>query len=263
MAVGPAAIISFPFGSVGGLPVRKSVLASASIGALALATGAQAADLGARPLTKAPPAPLPPSWTWTGFYVGGNIGGAEAHSSITNDPATSNPWLVGDTSANRGGVIGGLQAGFNYQMANVVAGVEADIDWASLNSSVAALSGAGPGRDTYNTKIDTVATVRGRLGLAFDRLLLYGTGGWAFAKVKDQLVDTVFPFTATPSSSVNGWTAGGGIEYAFADHWTAKAEYLHVGFPDRTAFSSLPGLGYAFTFKDSLDIGRVGINYKF
>jgi outer membrane immunogenic protein len=261
MAVRPAAIISFPFGSRGAA-VRKSLLTSASIGALALATGAQAADLGARPLTKAPPAPLPAPWTWTGFYVGGNIGGAEAHSSITNDPATSFPWLVGDTSANRGGVIGGLQAGFNYQITNVVAGVEADIDWASLNSSVVAPSRA-VGGDTYNTKIDTVATVRGRLGIAFDRLLLYGTGGWAFAKVKDQLVDTVFPFTATPSSSVNGWTAGGGIEYAFADHWTAKAEYLRIGLPDRTAIASFAITGYAFKFKDSLDIGRVGINYKF
>jgi outer membrane immunogenic protein len=250
-------------GFIWGAGVRKSLLSGVSIGALVLATGAHAADLRARPIYKTPPTPPLQPWTWTGFYVGGNIGGAEAHSSITNDPASSSPWLVGQANADRGSVIGGLQAGLNYQIYNVVLGIEGDIGWASLSRSVAALSLAGPGFDTYSSKLDTLGTVRGRVGLAFDRLLVYGTGGAAFANLKDQLVDTAAHFTASPNSSVTGWTAGGGIEYAFADHWTAKAEYLHVGFPDRTAFSSIAALGYAFTFKDSLDIGRVGINYKF
>jgi outer membrane immunogenic protein len=65
---------------------------------------------------------------------------------------------------------------------------------------------------------------------------------------------------ASPSSRADGWVAGGGIEYAFADHWTARAEYLHVDFNRRTAITADP---YAFAFKDSIDIGRVGINYKF
>jgi outer membrane immunogenic protein len=113
-----------------------------------------------------------------------------------------------------------------------------------------------------------LGTVRGRIGWAFDRLLVYGTGGAAFASLKDQFTDPpgVGPigFTSAPSSSVSGWTAGGGIEYAFADHWTAKAEYLHVGFPDRSVTTTVfPGSAYSFVFKDSLNIARVGINYKF
>jgi outer membrane immunogenic protein len=97
-------------------------------------------------------------------------------------------------------------------------------------------------------------------------VLVYGTGGAAFASFKNELTDppSVIGFTVSPSSGATGWTAGGGIEYAFADHWTARAEYLHVGFPDRTAaVSPIPLNNYGFIFKDSLDIGRVGINYKF
>jgi len=105
--------------------------------------------------------------------------------------------------------------------------------------------------------------VRGRLGLAFDRVLIYGTGGVAFADLKGQLSDPANPFVASPGSSVTGWTAGGGVEYAFTDHWTAKAEYLHVGFADQTVTVAPGGTSYTFKFKDALDIGRVGINYKF
>ena len=117
---------------------------------------------------------------------------------------------------------------------------------------------------TYSSRVDWLATLRGRLGLAFDHVLIYGTGGVAFADVKDAVDLSAFPLSSSlsPGSGVTGWTAGGGIEYAFAQHWTAKVEYLHVGFPDRTAIQPVfPG--YVFQFKDSLDIGRVGINYKF
>jgi outer membrane immunogenic protein len=116
--------------------------------------------------------------------------------------------------------------------------------------------------DTLSSRLNALGTIRGRLGWAFDRALLYGTGGVAFADLKDQLSDQAIPFTATPGSSETGWTAGGGVEYALTDHWTAKAEYLHVGFSQRNATDSA-GLGYRFAYKDKLDIGRVGVNYKF
>ncbi len=249
---------------IGGQQVKRSLLASASVGALLAATGAHAADLPARAVYKA--APMPPvaqPWTWTGFYVGGNVGGVQADSSIGDDPTTSFPWLGGTTQANRAGVIGGVQAGLNYQLSNLVLGVEGDVSWASLHRTVPVTSNGLAPFDTYSSSLNTLGTVRGRIGLAFDRVLVYGTGGAAFAKLQDQLTDTIFPFTAAPSSSVTGWTAGGGLEYAFAEHWTAKVEYLHVAFPDRTASASFAATGYAFTFKDKLDIGRVGINYKF
>jgi outer membrane immunogenic protein len=241
--------------------LKLSLLGSASVAALMLATSAQAADL-SRPVYKAPVTPSAPPWSWTGFYVGGTVGGVSDHSSITNDPGSATPWLTGAPTTSATGVIGGLEAGYNWQISQLVLGIEADASWSSARQSVVA--GSLAGSDTYKSGLSSLATIRGRVGWAFDRALLYGTGGVAFANLKDQLADTAFaiPFTATPSSSTTGWTAGAGIEYALTDHWTAKAEYLHVGFPTRTAAGGV-GLGYVFDFKDRLDIGRVGINYKF
>lgn len=248
-----------------GLGMKTSLLTGVSLGVLALVTGAQAADLGARPAYKAPVAPIP--FTWAGFYVGGTFGAAFAHGSIADDPSSFTPWLnnVG-YSNNSAGVIGGLEAGYNWQWTNLVLGIEADISATSLNHTVyaaAPFSGSGA-PDPYSSKLTWLSTVRGRIGWAFDRVLVYGTGGVAFASLKDGLIDTWFPITATTNSGVTGWTAGGGVEYALTDHWTAKAEYLHVGFPNRTGTSPVGAIGtYVFTFKDSVDIGRVGINYKF
>ncbi len=239
--------------------MKTALRTSVSIGALILASSAQAADLGHPPVYKAPAAP-PPAWTWTGFYVGGTIGGVFAHNSVSNDPASTVPWLTTPINVNGGGVIGGLQAGYNWQVSQIVFGIEGDVSLTSLKQSA---SGPSFGlADTFSSRLSTLSTIRGRVGLAFDRALLYGTGGVAFANLKDQLADPTFPFTATPGSSLTGWTAGGGVEYAFTNHWTVKAEYLHVGFSQRTALDNL-GAGYAFDFKDRLDIGRVGINYKF
>lgn len=246
--------------------MKAKLLAGASLGALALATGANAADLSRpapAPVYKAP-AVIAPVWTWTGFYLGGNVGAVFGHSSIADDPSTSLTWLGGNTFTNNStGVIGGAQAGYNWQMSNVVLGIEADISGSSLNHSVFIAGGS----DTYSSRLSWLSTVRGRLGFAVDRALIYGTGGVAFAGLKDEIVDppTNIGFSAATGSTVTGWTAGGGIEYALADHWTVKAEYLHVGLPDRTATVVSAGAtnGYAFRFKDQLDIGRVGFNYKF
>src|SRR5215471_3956966 len=117
--------------------MKRSLLAGVSLGALALASGVQAADLGARPAYKAPViAPAP--WSWTGFYVGGNVGVVRARNSIADAPGTLFAgWLNGATYSNNStGVIGGLEAGYNWQMANLVLGIEADISASSLNHSV-------------------------------------------------------------------------------------------------------------------------------
>jgi outer membrane immunogenic protein len=254
--------------------LKKSLLAGASLGVIALVTGSQAADLGARPVYKAPVVPPPPLWSWTGFYVGANIGAAWARSSVSDDLAASpvgwiggGTGIVGTVNGNNTGLIGGLQAGYNWQFSSVVLGVEGDILFSSVDRTIVFAPGLAPFvQDTFRSRLDALGTLRGRIGWAVDRVLFYGTGGVAFASLRDQLNDppSVAGFTAAPGSSVTGWTAGAGIEYAFADHWTARAEYLHVGFPDRSvtilAFGSTP---YGFRFKDSLDIGRVGINYKF
>jgi outer membrane immunogenic protein len=236
--------------------MKDSLLAGVSLGALALASGAQAADMAARPVYKAPVAA--PVWSWTGFYVGANVGGASARTNIFST------YLFPNTSFNssQSGVIGGLEAGYNWQFNSVVLGLEGDISAASLSRSTSPGSSGFTG-DTFNGNMTALGTVRGRIGWAFDRLLVYGTGGVAFANLKDQYVSPQILFTTTASSSVTGWTAGGGVEFALSGNWTAKAEYLHVGFPTRSVSVIGTGNTYVFAFKDSVDIGRVGINYKF
>lgn len=235
--------------------MKKSLLASVSLGALALATSAQAADIAAHPAYKAP-AMAPAPWSWTGFYVGGNVGFARARTDVD-----SPTYILSSADSTQSGVIGGVQAGYNWQFNNFVVGLEGDISFGSLRGSTAITNGATG--DAINTAMNALGTVRGRVGLAFDRILIYGTGGAAFASLKDEYSGPAFPFVASPSSTATGWAYGGGIEYALMGHWTAKAEYLHVGFPSRSGTEATSGFGYTFNFKDSLDIGRVGINYKF
>lgn len=243
--------------------MKTSLLAGVSVGALVLASGAQAADLAAHPMYKAPPS-APALWSWTGFYLGGTVGAASEHSTLSQDPFSLvfGAILPGSLTTRGTSVIGGLEAGYNAQISNIVVGIEGDVSWASLNRSVSTTDLLAGGTDTYSSRLDNLSTFRGRLGWAIDRTLFYGTGGVAFADLKDQLSAAAYPFTANPNSNVTGWVAGAGIEYALWDHWTVKAEYLHVGLPNRTAMNN-GGRGYAFDFKDSLDIGRVGINYKF
>jgi outer membrane immunogenic protein len=242
--------------------VKKSLFAGVSLGAIALASGVHAADLGAQPVYKAP-ASAPAVWSWAGFYVGANVGVAGARSSVA-DGNVGNCYFCGPgLDSNSTGIIGGLEAGYNWQFNNLVVGIEGDISLSSINRSADA-SVVGSTGDKFNTRLCALGTVRGRIGWAFDRILVYGTGGVAFASLKDEYVVPSFGgFTAAANSSVTGWVAGGGFEYALMGPWTVKAEYLHVGLPHRTALETTSGFGYSFAFKDSLDIGRVGINYKF
>lgn len=238
------------------MKIKGLFLASVAIAAFPFGV-ASAADLPARMPVKAAPMVAPP-FNWTGFYVGANVGGIFGHSVQTVDIDTL-PLGIPADDTNYAGVIGGVQAGYNWQLSQLVLGVEADIDFSSAKKSVA----TGP-LDTHNMALSALGTVRGRIGLAFDRFLPYVTGGVAFADLKNELVDNINPLIANRGSSATGWTVGGGLEYAFDPHWSAKAEYLYVKFPDKTASFAIPG-GYVFqtTFKDSEQIARLGINYKF
>jgi outer membrane immunogenic protein len=236
--------------------MKYSFLTSVSVGAILLGGAAQAADV-ARPAYKAPAAI--PTFNWTGFYVGANIGVARNRANLSDDPSSPVPFLGAPADANKTGLIGGIQAGYNYQISQLLLGIEADI---ALGNGEASVSGFSFGTGTYTSRLSRLGTVRGRVGLAFDRFLVYGTGGGAFASIKNEFTEPAFPFTAHPKNNLTGWTAGGGFEYALTDHWTAKAEYLHVWLPSQTGFDST-GFGYVFAFKNSIDVARVGINYKF
>lgn len=237
------------------MKIKGLFLASAAIAAFPIGV-ASAADLPVRMPVKAAPIVAPP-FNWTGFYIGANAGAIWSKSSATQDD-TSGVVFPNDSTTGTG-FVGGVQAGYNWQFSNVVLGVEGDIDFASVSRSVALppifLAG------THNSRLSALGTVRGRAGLAFDRFLPYVTGGAAFASLKNEYIST-FPFAVDRGSSATGWTVGGGLEYAFDMHWSAKAEYLYVKFPDKTAAVG-GGTPYIFSLSDSESIARAGINYRF
>jgi outer membrane immunogenic protein len=234
---------------------------------------ARAADLG--PLvTKAPP-PLPVYYNWTGFYLGGNLGGSWGRQS---EEVFVGGLPIAGVSDHPNGVIGGGQIGYNWQLYNSgtwgnawVFGLEADIqgsnqratdDFAFLTSSVGPLSG------DFSDKLEWFGTVRGRVGVAFDRILPYVTGGWAYGDRNLNGTLTVPAGTASfsTSSTLDGWTVGGGIEWAFWDHWTAKFEYLYMdlgGNNNNNDFSALRTPVGITTSHFTDNIARVGVNYKF
>ena len=216
--------------------LRKILLASAAL--VALAGTASAADMPARMPTKAP-VPYIALYNWTGLYVGANIGYGWGRDSS------------GGTSTNLNGVIGGGQIGYNWQMNNLVLGLETDFQGSGQKAT-----GTGVGF-SLTERIRYFGTVRARLGYAWDRTLLYVTGGYAYTNIGGDL--TVGAFTTSTNTTKSGYTVGAGLEYAFAGPWSAKAEYLYVD--SGTTTLTLAGVSADARVKNH--IGRVGINYRF
>lgn len=221
------------------MPRMRRVLL-ATIGLLGLAvTSAAAADLPrGMPPTKAP-AFIPAAYSWNGFYLGINGGGAWGKSD----------WSGTGGSADPSGGLVGVTAGYNWQSGQWVFGLEADIDWASIKGSTAC------GAFTCETKNNWLGTARGRVGWAFDRVMPYITGGAAFGNVKA----TQFGIGSASDTNV-GWTVGAGIEAAVIANWTAKIEYLYVDLGDVSCAACLP---VASNVDFRTHIVRAGLNYRF
>ena len=245
--------------------IRKFLLAGTALVALT-AGSAMAADLGrpaAAPVyTKAPAVPY--TYSWTGFYIGADGGygwGTSSGTVTTVAGAPLVPYSYSVTGPLAGGFVGG-----NYQIDRIVVGLEGDWQWANLTGNSGALpTGGAP--VTISTTVKDYGSLRGRLGLAFDRFLVFGTGGWAWGNYSTAYA----PVGVTNSvNSSNGWAAGGGVEYAFTDNWTAKVEYLYASFQGANCNSGSCSVGNAFvpglapaTVNFHENVVRAGINYKF
>jgi len=217
------------------------------IGVLTLISGtfaASAADLGARPIGKAPVVAPPPPFSWTGCYIGGNIGAKRGSfdgeaNLIGADPLLF-PTLVFGGGDDETGFIGGGQAGCQWQTGQFVLGVEGDFDATNLERTFVSAGLVPPfvAGDTFTLSNDWQASIRGRLGWAFDRFMIYATGGvaWANFEAAAALVGT--PFIVSADKTLTGWTVGGGVEWAFTPNWSLGVEYRFSQF-DRDDF----GLG--------------------
>lgn len=224
--------------------LRASLLAPL----LAAATAASAADLPRRTAPVDYYAP-PPIFSWTGFYAGLNAG-----ASLGSYTGGSYQ-LFGNNPA---GVIGGVTAGYNYQVApNLIIGAEGDISGSSYKSSNALPFFGFAG----GAQMNALFTARGRVGYSMDRALFYVTGGLAVASVNAYINDIRgFPFWGSQSTWQTGYTVGGGLEYAFYNNLSAKIEYLYTstGADDYFAYSrDYTRLGNSFSTL------RAGINYHF
>lgn len=282
---------------------------------LASAGSAFAADL---PYRRAAPAPYvaAPIFTWTGFYVGLNAGAAfntnksATVSTFGLDPVLNPIYRGSDSSGTP--FTGGAQVGYNWQFGSFVAGVEADLNYLhrnrGINGAFLAPFDRTPGYDNQadfavsnSGSSNWFGTARGRLGYAFDRALIYATGGLAFAgrpgysvTQRESLELGSFalgngtfvtnPLRQLPSSSNDsriGWTLGGGMEYALTNSMSLKLEYLHIGMQNTsqtfTTLASAPNVitgtpagavmtaGNTITVrsKNNFDIVRAGVNFRF
>jgi outer membrane immunogenic protein len=262
--------------------MRKLSLGSVALIALGLAVPAMASDLEVPGPAYKAARPVARVYDWTGFYVGGNVGGQWGSDKIgttteanfeANIPGAAAALDAADqTTLHPQGIIGGAQAGYNLQGSGGVWGIEVDANWlgGSATRMLTAIPGINPGDVMTNTTQATfLSTLRMRWGTAAitDRALLYVTAGFAFATLKT--TDTM-GFNGTVKSISNtttqpGLAAGGGFEYAFTDNWSAKVEYLFIYL--KSVDTTIPGVfggdNIAVSHQYSDHVGRFGVNYKF
>jgi outer membrane immunogenic protein len=196
---------------------------------VAIAGTAFAADMPVRNNYYTAPATFSPS-SWAGPYIGGQIG--YEWGSVSNNPTRPN------------GFQGGVEAGYNWQFGQFVVGLEGDGTFGDV-SSTATVNGV-----TATAKVDSFSTFRGRAGVAVDQVLFYGTAGLALADTK------ITTPTLSGSNTQTGWTAGAGVEWMFAPHWSLKGEYLYRSFDNVTVAGVSTGTL-------NVNSGQVGINYHF
>jgi outer membrane immunogenic protein len=270
---------------------RNFAMTGAALMAMTVAGSAFAADLA--PVYKAPAKAVAPAPTWTGFYIGGNIGyGWDTHSprfgASTDDPFFAQPLAdllaagsyPASLSPDAQGIIGGAQIGYNWRLSSPwLIGLEADIQGSGIKGSdTRTLSPLFFDVTTTSVtkSIDWFGTVRGRIGfLANPQWLLYATGGLAYGETKLSFnsVDVsqgcnIFTLCGAGSSSGvrAGWTAGGGVEAMLAQNWSAKVEYLYIDLGGRSMSvptSTIPAINFNSSTDFREHIVRAGVNYHF
>ena len=251
---------------------KAALLASVSL-LLAGVLGhpAQAADMPSPLAFKAPAAPVPALYDWTGFYVGGHLGVAWGNSDWTTADASGSHSLSQaiNTFDEAGSFFAGVQTGYNYMFRNrVVAGIEADASFPSFPAlsgiSIGGMSTfTSPtfGQETFSETVLSSGTIRGRLGYAPGSWLFYATGGFAWTYDQLTLTQLATGASASPFLWRFGWAAGAGVEAPVAPHWTARFEYLFTDYGKSTV--TFAGIGQPFSSDISLHELRAGLNYQF
>jgi outer membrane immunogenic protein len=233
--------------------MRHHLIALLAATALAgVSVQASAADLPARMPTKAPA--YVPMYNWTGFYLGGHIGGIWSRTDLSDPTGLGFAAPGSSFSDNGSGFLGGVQGGYNWQAGNWVFGIQGDASWTGLSATTTTPLAPAV---SLNDKVDWLATATGRLGYAWNNVLLYGKGGAAWVHNNYSASGGV---VASGGSTRTGWTAGGGLEYGFARNWTGFVEYDYIGLGSNTV--TLSG-AVPVGVKQNLSLVKAGLNYRF
>ncbi|MBR0959712.1 outer membrane protein [Bradyrhizobium japonicum] len=230
---------------------KNLLLAAVSLVALSAAAPALAADLAARPYTKAPPAAIAAVYDWSGFYIGINGGGGSSH-------ATWDFVGVGREGSHdaTGGTVGG-QIGYRWQSGQWVFGVEGQGNWADFSGDNLSALFATRNR----TKIDAFGLITGQVGYAWNNVLVYVKGGAAVVSDKYEIFDLGGGLLASTSDTRWGGTVGAGLEYGFAPNWSVGVEYNHIFLADKDV--TFAGFAGTERIRQDVDMGLVRLNYKF
>ncbi len=223
-------------------------LAAASVSLIAVS--AQAADLPSSKMS--PAAPIFLAYNWTGFYVGLQGGYQWGRNRHTIAGA-----VVDGVSYDPKGWMFGGHVGYNVQVNQLVFGFEGDVEWTNTRATGAYPGAAAP--FSHRTRIDWQGSLRGRFGFAFDRALIYLTGGAAFANIKHNINSAP---NINYSDTRFGWTIGAGLEYALTNNITARGEYRYTDYGRSSNTVAVPA---ALSFRDrvSTHAVRLGVSYKF
>jgi len=259
---------------LGDLKMKRLLLATTC---LALSSAASMAADMTTPMSTKAPAYAAPTFSWTGFYVGANVGGG-----TLSDPGLNSEGSAGTTVGGKGAIAGG-QIGYNYQDGNWVFGVEGEGYWSNIKNSLDQTfvnSNTGAVTGTANTTFENRAdyTIAGRVGLAFDRTLVFAKGGWAWGDYRfgssfNDVFTPAFNSVTSGKTTLDGAMFGVGIEHALTRNWTIKFEYDYIAYGSKalstttaSPSSSCPG-GVCFNgsgpISSNKQVFKFGANYLF
>jgi outer membrane immunogenic protein len=231
--------------------MKKVLLTGVALAALACGP-ALAADKPVRrgmPVKGPQPVPVMAGYSWSGFYIGGHVGGG------WSDKCFADTAQGGDGCHEGDGWLGGGQVGYNWQTGNIVFGVEFSGSIADISGNHTSLIGAP---DQYRSEVSSVFLLTGRVGYAFDRLLLYATGGGAWVRDRFEYVGLA---TESIKQTRSGWTIGAGLEYAFTPNWSLAAQYNYIDLGDKNV--NFPLAGFTASTESELHLATVRLNYRF
>jgi outer membrane immunogenic protein len=259
-----------------GVEMRKFLLATSALAALVMAAPAGAADIPVKaPVYRPPP---PACAQFGGFYIGGHVGWGYTQNrwhDLDHLAESVHDSLPRAETLSESGFMGGVQAGYNWQSGCTVFGVVADYAWASINTDEKFLGNRfAPDEESVvvNNRFRGMGTLRARSGVVVDNLLIYVTGGIAFAKFERSWTLTDPSDLQTEGFASNrwrwGWVAGFGTEWAlWGSNWSLVSEVLYARFQkDNSTFTSTvfePGQAFRFRFEDDVWTTKIGLNYRF